>query len=56
MPLFLLPFIAGAKSFFGALITFCSKPPEVLYCHCDGHTDWDLVVWATRVQQGRCIG
>ena len=27
MPLFLLPFIGGLKSFFGAIITFCSKPP-----------------------------
>lgn len=27
MPLFLLPLLAGAKSFFSALIGFCSKPP-----------------------------
>lgn len=27
MPLFLLPFISGAKAFFSAIITFCSKPP-----------------------------
>lgn len=27
MPLFLLPFLAGAKSIFAAIITFCSKPP-----------------------------
>ena len=27
MPLFLLPLIGGLKSFFGAVITFCSKPP-----------------------------
>lgn len=27
MPLFLLPFIGGLKSIFGAIIAFCSKPP-----------------------------